>query len=295
MNLRALAIAGSFVAIAVLEEVRPLRRRVEKKSRHVVRDIAIAALSGLASAIVQERLVAPVAARVQRRGLGLLNRVRLPRAMSVVAGVLLLDYTLFIWHRLNHRVPVLWRFHRVHHVDLDMDSWTALRFHFGEMALAGIVRMLQIRLIGPDRAAVTIWQTLLFPSIFFHHSKIALPMNVERALSRVIVTPRMHAIHHSTVREETDSNWSSLFSMWDALHRTLRLDVADDAITIGVPRYLSPRAVTLGRVLALPLEPTKDDWTGVELPNSSRVTRHPSLQRRWNAICSIPPHATPLR
>ena len=274
MNLRTVAIAGSFVVIAVLEERRPVRRRVEKKSRHVARDLAVAALSGLAAAIVQERLVAPVAARVARRRLGLLSRMRLPGTMNVVAGVLLLDYTLFLWHRLNHHVPALWRFHRVHHVDLDMDAWTALRFHFGEMALAGILRMVQIRLIGPDPAAVTIWQSLLLPSIFFHHSKIALPADVERALSRVVVTPRMHATHHSAVQAESDSNWSSLFSMWDRLHGTFQLDMEQDAITIGVPRYLSPAAVTIGRVLALPLEATRDDWTVDELSNSSRVTRH---------------------
>lgn len=260
MKSRTIAIALSFAAIAVVEELRPLRRRVERKSRHVGRDVIIAALSGLVNAIVEQQIVSPVAGKVARRRLGLLNLIPLPRPARVLLGVLLLDYALWLWHVANHRAPALWRFHRVHHVDLDLDSWTALRFHFGEMALAGLIRMLKIRLIGADPLAVAVWQSLLLPSIFFHHSKIALPWNVERALSRILVTPRMHAIHHSTVREEADSNWASLFSLWDFLHGTFRLDVPQSAITIGVPRYQSPRDVTLGSVLALPLRPTECDW-----------------------------------
>ena len=261
--------AVSFAAIAVLEEVRPLRRRVERRSRHVLRNIAMAAMSGVATAVIQQRLVP---ARSPRQGL--LPRLRLPAALRVVAGVLLLDYSLWVWHWLNHRWPPLWRFHRVHHVDLDLDSWTGLRFHFGEMSLAGIVRFLQVRLIGPDPLALTLWQTLLLPSIFFHHSKIALPWNVERALSWVIVTPRMHAIHHSTVRDETDSNWSSLLSLWDRLHGTFRLDVPQESITIGVPAYQDPEEVTLPRIILMPLRPTEGDW---------------------NASCSLHGHGTPLR
>ncbi|HEX6179293.1 MAG TPA: sterol desaturase family protein [Thermoanaerobaculia bacterium] len=261
MNWRLLAIAGSFAAIAVLEELRPLRRRVERKSRHVIRDVTMAALSGLATAIVQEKVVTPVAARVARRRLGLLHQLPLPRPLRVALGVLLLDYALWLWHVANHRLPTLWRFHRVHHVDLDLDAWTALRFHFGEMTLAGFIRMAKIRLIGADPAAVTIWQTLLLPSIFFHHSKLELPMEFERALSRVVVTPRMHSIHHSTVRDETNSNWASLFSVWDFLHGTFRLDVPQSSITIGVPRYQRPGDVTIARVLALPLKTTKNDWS----------------------------------
>jgi sterol desaturase/sphingolipid hydroxylase (fatty acid hydroxylase superfamily) len=266
---RATFIAASFVAIAVLEEVRPLRRRVEGRSRHVLRNIAMAAMSGLATALIQERIV-----RSRAPQQGLLRRLRLPAVVKVAAGVLLLDYSLWIWHWLNHRWSPLWRFHRVHHVDLDLDSWTGLRFHFGEMSLAGIVRLLQLRLIGPDPLALTIWQTMLLPSIFFHHSKIALPWDVERALSWVIVTPRMHAIHHSVVRDETDSNWSSLLSVWDRLHGTFRFDVPEESITIGVPAYQRPEDVTLPRIILLPLSPTEEDW---------------------NASCSFEEHGTSLR
>jgi sterol desaturase/sphingolipid hydroxylase (fatty acid hydroxylase superfamily) len=258
---RGLLIAASFVAVAILEEMRPLRGRIERKSRHVLRDVAMAAMSAIATAVMQQRLVGPVAETIVRRRQGLLPRLRLPRPLRVAAGVLLLDYSLWLWHWLNHRSMPLWRFHRVHHVDRDLDSWTALRFHFGEMTLAGVVRFLQIRLIGPDPAAVALWQTLLLPSIFFHHSKIELPQNIERALSWVIVTPRMHAIHHSVVLEETNSNWSSLLSIWDRLHGTFRLDVPQESIAIGVPAYRRPEDVTLPRLVVMPLRTTASDFS----------------------------------
>lgn len=254
-------IAGGFVAIAILEEIRPLRRRAEKKWRHVLRDLAMSVMSAAATALMQDRLVAPRAEKVFAERQGVLRQLPLPRPIRIIAGILALDYTLWIWHRLNHRWPALWRFHRVHHVDLDLDSWTALRFHFGEMTLAGVIRFLQIRLIGPDAMALTIWQTLLLLSIFFHHSKIALPLELERRLARVIVTPRMHAIHHSEVQAEMDSNWSSLLSVWDRLHGTFRLDVPQESITIGVPAYLDPADVTLPKIVAMPLRPTRGDFS----------------------------------
>ena len=260
---RILGLAATFAGIALLEELRPLRPRIEKKTRHAFRDLIIAAMSGVATAVVEELLVAPVATAVTRRRLGILQRIRLPRPAATIAGVLLLDYTLWLWHWLNHRTSPLWRFHRVHHVDLDLDVWTSLRFHFGEMAMAGVVRTLQIRLIGAKPESVRMWQTLLLPSIFFHHSKIALPWRVEKALSYVIVTPRMHAIHHSTVLAETNSNWSSLFSMWDRIHGTFRLDVPQESITIGVPAYQAPADVTLGKMIALPVRGTEGDWPAV--------------------------------
>jgi sterol desaturase/sphingolipid hydroxylase (fatty acid hydroxylase superfamily) len=157
-------------------------------------------------------------------------------------------------------VPALWRFHRVHHVDLDLDAATGGRFHFGEMSLSVFFRWIQLRLIGPDPLAVSLWQTMLLASIFFHHSNTRLPEDFEVALARVIATPRLHGIHHSIVKSETNSNLASLFTIWDILHGTLRLDVPQEKITIGVPAYQQPDEVTPERVLTLPLRSTKRDW-----------------------------------
>jgi sterol desaturase/sphingolipid hydroxylase (fatty acid hydroxylase superfamily) len=157
-----------------------------------------------------------------------------------------------VWHLLNHRVAFLWRFHLAHHVDLDLDASTALRFHFGEIGLSLVFRLAQLAVIGASPLAVAAWQSALFASIFFHHGNTRLPIALERWLVRLIVTPRMHGIHHSTARSERDSNFASVLTVWDFLHRTALLHVPQAEVRIGVPPYLDPAQVRLGAVLALP-------------------------------------------
>jgi sterol desaturase/sphingolipid hydroxylase (fatty acid hydroxylase superfamily) len=153
---------------------------------------------------------------------------------------------------LNHRVPFLWKYHAVHHLDLDLDSTTGLRFHFGELTLAAWFRAAQILLIGVNRATLRAWQQMLVASVVFHHSNLELPIALERRLVRLLVTPRMHGIHHSTRGDELNANYSSLLSWWDRVHRSLRLDVRQASITIGVEGFLQPDDVTLVESLSLP-------------------------------------------
>ena len=257
-----LAMAGLFVALAVLETARPLRAAVEPRPRRVARNLGIAGLGLAALTVLQAPLLVPVAEWARGHRIGILNWTSLPAAVETVAAVLLLDYTLWHWHWLNHRVPFLWRFHLVHHVDLDLDSSTALRFHFGEMMLSVPYRLAQVVVIGASPSAVTVWQVLLVASILFHHSNVRLPASLERVLVRLLVTPRMHGIHHSDYENETNSNWSSLLSAWDWLHGTLLLSVPQREVAIGVPGYGDPRQVTLGRSLALPFRRQREDWKG---------------------------------
>lgn len=253
-------IAGAFVAIAVAESKRPLRRRRETKSTRFARNLTLAGVTAAAVNALQASFVAPLVRRVEKEKLGLLNAFPLPAPVRVAAGVLLLDYTLWWWHFANHKMPFFWRFHLVHHTDRDLDTSTALRFHFGEMSLSVAFRLLQVRLLGVDRSAMSIWQTLLFFSIFFHHSNLRLPAEVERRLVRIIVTPRMHGIHHSDYLDETDSNWASLLTWWDMLHGTMRLDVPQAAIEIGVPAYQREEDVAIDKLLVLPFVEQRDDW-----------------------------------
>ena len=176
----------------------------------------------------------------------------MPRAIETLAACALLDYTLYGWHYLTHRVPLLWRCHVVHHADLDLSVTTALRFHFAELLLSVPFRLAQLRVLGVSPPAFTLWQRLLFISVLFHHSNIRLPIEWERRLNRLIVTPRMHGIHHSIVREETDANWSSGLTVWDWLHGTLRRDVPQQAVIIGVPAYREPAQVTFAKIVAMP-------------------------------------------
>jgi sterol desaturase/sphingolipid hydroxylase (fatty acid hydroxylase superfamily) len=253
-------VAGTFLALALLERRRPLRRSVEPTLRRTARNLAIAALGSVAVQVAEMPLVSRVAATVERRRWGLLKRVRLPAWLEVSAAVLLMDYTLYVWHILTHRIPALWRFHAVHHIDLDLDASTAVRFHFGELTLSTPWRVAQVAVIGTSPLALSIWQTGLLMSILFHHSNVELPLEFERRAGRVLVTPRMHGIHHSQVRDETDSNWSSGLTLWDWLHGTLRLNVPQREITIGVPAFPGHEDVTLPTIVALPFVRQRPHW-----------------------------------
>src|SRR5260221_13179787 len=155
-------------ALFVAERRRPLRRQKEPGPERVGRNLTIGLLAGATTAASEFPIVAPVQRLAERGRLGLLRLLPLPRALRVVLGFLLLDYTLYLWHRMNHHAPLLWRFHAVHHLDLDLDTTTGLRFHFGELAMAAGFRALQIPLLGVDREPRRLWQQMLVVSAVFH-------------------------------------------------------------------------------------------------------------------------------
>lgn len=251
---------GAFGVLVWLENRRPLRGSVEFKVTRSVRNLAVAGLAAVALQSVEKPVAAPLTKLVERRKIGLLKIARLPKFLETVLAVALMDYTLYVWHVLTHKIPFLWRFHLVHHIDLDLDASTAIRFHFAEMTISAAWRAAQILVIGVSPASFAWWQLFLFPSILFHHSNVCLPADFERKLRRFVVTPRLHGIHHSTVREEADSNWSSGLTVWDWLHGTLKTDVAQNEIVVGVPGYQNADEVKLARILPLPFEKQKADW-----------------------------------
>jgi len=254
MKLRWLFWGVAVGALVVIERSRPLRRQREPGPGRVARNLAIGVLAAGTTAASQLPIIKPVQSLAERRRLGLLRWIGVPKALRVVLGFLLLDYTVYLWHQLNHRSSFLWRFHSVHHADRDLDSSTGIRFHFGELALAAGFRAAQILLLGVDRDTVRLYSQALLLSVLFHHSNLELPETVESQLQAIIVTPRMHGIHHATRGDWMNTNYSSLLSVWDRLHRTLQLDVAQPAITIGVDGLQAADEVTLERSLALPFQ-----------------------------------------
>ncbi len=256
--LGALLTLGTFGALLWLEQRRPLRGSVESKLRRNARNLAVAAIGAVTVNLAERPVVSPLARLVERRRFGLLKLVRLPAAIEVALAVALLDYTLYLWHVLTHRVPFLWRFHQVHHADLDMDASTALRFHFGELLLSVPWRAAQVVGLGVCPLALSLWQTGLLLEIMFQHSNVELPPAVETLLAKIVVTPRLHGIHHSIVDDEVNSNWSSGLTIWDWLHRTLRFDVPQDSITIGVPAFPDPTEVEFGELLEMPFVEQRD-------------------------------------
>ncbi|HET7058772.1 MAG TPA: sterol desaturase family protein [Nitrospiraceae bacterium] len=244
-HMRALLILGTFALLFCLERRRPLRRTVDSSVQRTGRNLAMAGLAAVALRVGEQPVARTLTTLVERRRWGLLRMAGLPQWIETAMAILLLDYTLYVWHVLIHRVPWLWRMHVVHHVDLDLDASTAVRFHVTELLVSILWRSGQILCIGVRQHTLSLWQTLTLLSVLFHHSNVRLPLTLERVLVHFIVTPRMHGIHHSIVKAETNSNWSSGLTIWDRLHRTLRLDVPQSAITIGVPAYRAQEEITL--------------------------------------------------
>jgi sterol desaturase/sphingolipid hydroxylase (fatty acid hydroxylase superfamily) len=258
----ALVGAGGLIVLVVLFAVEtraPLRRRVRPRGERLAVNVVLALIAGLVVRLAVVPVGLAVASAAERGGFGVLHWVALPPAIAWIGGLLLLDYTMYLWHRLNHRVPLLWRFHLVHHTDLDLDVSTALRFHAGELLLSCGWRAAQLAVIGPPIALVVVFEVVFETATAFHHSNWWLPPGLDRALASFVVTPRMHGIHHSTLEAETNSNWSVMLSWWDRLHRTRRLErSAEPPLVIGLPAYRTPLGAW--RLLMLPFTRQRPAW-----------------------------------
>jgi len=249
-----------FMFLFGLERVRPLRRPMRPVWGRLGLNVAAVAMALGVAAVTVAPTIAGVLNWTRNAEFGVLRLAGLPPWLSLAAGILLLDLSFYWWHRLNHTWPLFWRFHNVHHMDPDLDSTTAFRFHVGEIAYSAAFRAVQIGLIGPSAWSIVVYELLFLSGTVFHHANVRLPVSLERALNLVFVTPRMHGIHHSTIRDETNSNYSVVFRWWDMLHRTLRLNVPQERIRIGVAGYARPEDNSLVSVLILPFRPQRAYW-----------------------------------
>lgn len=205
--------------------------------RHAARNLALALINTVALSLLFAGLTAATLAWAARSHFGLLHWISAPLWLKTGMAFLLIDAWMYAWHRANHRLPFLWRFHRVHHSDPLMDVTTSARFHVGEIALSSLLRLAIFPLLG-----VALWQALLYevfllPVIQFHHSNVALPERWDRLLRWLIVSPNMHRVHHSRFQPETDSNYSSIFSFWDRLARTFRQVPDPHTLCLGLDAW----------------------------------------------------------
>ena len=255
-----LIVAGVFALLFLLERFFPLRKAMRFLLARLAVNIAISALTFVTAA----GLVQPVARWALRwsaqESIGLIHLVALPQWAEFALSFLLMDLAFYYWHLANHRAPFLWRFHNVHHVDPDLDVSTAFRFHFGEIAFTSAFTLVQVSAIGLSVWAFAIYQLAFQAEVLFHHSNLRLPIGFERLLSKIIVTPRMHGIHHSQVRRENNSNFGTVFTFWDRLHRTLGLNIPQSEIIVGVPAYSLPDDNRVGTALLMPFRKQRDYW-----------------------------------
>jgi len=258
-----------FLVLLLLQWRFPLRRQYFSVLHRLLRNFVLSIPGFAIVRLAMLPIPLAVAMWAQDRHIGLLNWLAFPAWAAAIATFLLMDYAYWWWHWANHMVPLFWRFHNVHHTDLDLDVTTAARFHFGEMIFSVGFLSLAMMIFGVTPMMLVIFFITFEAATLFHHSNWRLPIRVERILNLIIVTPRMHGIHHSIVQRETNSNWGTIFCWWDKLHRTLRRDVPQDAITIGVAAYREERELTLGKLFALPFREQRP-W---RLPNGGTPER----------------------
>jgi sterol desaturase/sphingolipid hydroxylase (fatty acid hydroxylase superfamily) len=241
-----------FIVLLLLEGKLELRKRVQSRWKRVVINFIVSIPAFALLRLMFIPVVVCLAEENQSWQVGLNYLFTAPLVINSIILFLLLDYSNYIWHILLHKLPLMWRFHLVHHTDLDLDVTTAFRFHFGEMIASVFFRGAAVILIGASPTIVLIYEIAFEAATQFHHSNIKLPFQFEKALNRLFVTPRMHGIHHSIIKRETDSNYSIIFSFWDRIHKTVRLNTHQNEIVTGVPMYADKKELTIGKLWKLP-------------------------------------------
>jgi len=252
--LRLGAFAGA-VAILGLLQWRYALRRDGRPARRQLTNLALLVIDTLALRAVFPVLAVAFAAGHHARGGGLLGVVEMPAWAALPLAVLLLDLVIYWQHRLFHRIPALWRLHRVHHCDTAFDLSTGVRFHPGEILLSMAIKFAAIAVLGPHPLAVLVFELALNLGSLWTHTDIALPERVDRRLRRLLVTPSMHRIHHSTRRSETDSNYGFHLSVWDRLFGsyTPRPCRPERTMPIGLNEFRDQREQGLLALLVNPL------------------------------------------
>lgn len=260
--IRLVAFAGVIGAMASWEHWAPRRQLAVRRSSRWPGNFGVLAID-----IILVRIIFPTAAVgaalvCEAQGWGLFNAVAIPFAVAVLVSVILLDLAIYLQHALFHAVPALWRLHRMHHADLDIDVTTGVRFHPVEILLSLLIKFAVIALLGAPALAVLIFEVLLNATSMFNHSNVRMPAPVDRIVRLLVVTPDMHRVHHSIVRTETNSNFGFNFPWWDRLFGTYRAQPAagHDGMTIGVEVFRDPAELRLDRMLLQPLREGNDGY-----------------------------------
>jgi sterol desaturase/sphingolipid hydroxylase (fatty acid hydroxylase superfamily) len=261
-----------FLLLFLIERVDPLRQLKHNLLKRLIVNSIVTTLTFLVYLSVVQPTAGLTMQWTAQSSFGLLHWIKLPAIVGGTIAFLLMDLSFYYWHRSTHQFAFLWRFHLAHHIDPDLDVSNGFRFHFGEIFFSTGFRILQVALIGLSLQTYLVYELAFQANTMFHHSNVKLPLRLERGLNFVLVTPRMHGIHHSQLQQETNANFSSVFPWWDRLHGTLRLNVPQSMITIGVPAYDHPDDNTIQNVLLLPFRQQRDDWG-----RTKNVTRDPAI------------------
>ena len=253
--LRLAAFAAVLAVMALWEVLAPRRPRTLSRRRRWPANLAIVVLNTVLVRVLFPAAAVGVALSTQTHGWGLLNAYGVPAWAALGAGIVLLDLAIYLQHVMFHAVPALWRLHRMHHADLDIDVTTGARFHPIEIALSMLIKLAAIAALGVPPAAVVLFEVLLNATSMFNHANVRIAPAFESVLRWLVVTPDMHRVHHSVERDETNSNFGFNLSLWDRLFGTYRAQprAGQEAMTIGIPDFRdAAECSTLAGMLAIP-------------------------------------------
>ncbi|MFB2969714.1 sterol desaturase family protein [Aerosakkonema sp. BLCC-F183] len=247
MDAKLTALLGSLFIFGILENLFPFFQYKQSFSRRVTHNFVLGIVNAIASSLTIVLLLKWV--WQQNIWLGLFAGIKQTWLVAILA-FLILDLYLYFWHRLMHTLPVAWRFHRVHHTEMEMNISTAYRFHTMEVLVSNLPKVFLIWLFGIEPIHAAIYELLFTIVVVFHHSNWNLPYKVDKFLSYLIVTPNYHRIHHSQIVKETNSNYASLLSVWDRFFKSYRYSKNPESIKIGLVEY--PRELNFVKLLKLP-------------------------------------------
>jgi sterol desaturase/sphingolipid hydroxylase (fatty acid hydroxylase superfamily) len=235
-----------------LELLIPYRPSTVPKVGRWINNISLALFNSILLYVIFAAAIFSTMAHVQTHRLALLNIIQAPSWIKIIVTVAFMDFILYVWHLLNHEIPLLWRFHRVHHSDLNMDASTATRFHFCELAISALIKICLIILLGATPLGILIFESGVVLSAQFHHSCLRIPKRLETICWILFVPPSMHRIHHSVIISERNTNYGAIFSLWDRIFGTLLANVDQAGIRIGLGAYQQPDKLNFRHLLAMP-------------------------------------------
>ncbi|MCU0579861.1 MAG: sterol desaturase family protein [Desulfobacterota bacterium] len=243
---------GGLALYALLERLIPYRVPSVSKTRRWLDNIGLAVFNGILLNLLFAVPIIRTAEYVTQNRMGLFYLVDLPFWLRIVVTVLFLDFMLYLWHFINHELPFFWRFHRVHHSDLNLDVSSASRFHLGELAISAVIKIALVYFLGAEIVGVIAFEILVVLTSQFHHSNIRVPAWFEKIWLVFFVPPSMHRIHHSVVIKERNTNYGTILSLWDKWLGTFLYNLDQARIRIGVGAYPRAEKVRFPHLLTMP-------------------------------------------
>ena len=259
--IRASAFALVFAAMAIWEVAAPRRVAVAGRKPRWPSNLGILSVDVLLVRVLVQTAAVGAALFAAGHGWGLLHYAGLRLSLAGLIGFVVLDLVIYAQHVVFHKVPALWRLHRMHHADLDVDVTTGGRFHPFEILISMAIKIATVIAFGIPPVAVLLFEVVLNATSLFNHANVSLPGALDRVLRLMVVTPDMHRVHHSILRRETDSNFGFNLPWWDRLFGTYRArpEAGHDGMTLGLPIFRDPRELRIDRLLT---QPFRDDVPG---------------------------------